>query len=83
MRLNGMEAEATISELEKDMEFIQRESTCMIGGFYIINSQPMKKCYYLAAFENKEIRYMYPSYEAAFADLIILHKAKDLEVIIT
>jgi hypothetical protein len=81
-RLNS----APLSELNKlgsDENFLDKNMDCMIGGFCILNGRPADskmKAFYLAYQGSAEIRFVYDSYKAAFADLVTLHTVKDFEV---
>jgi hypothetical protein len=83
IRLNDKQSATSADKLFSEESFIAKNLTCMIGGFYIVNSRPTEKCFYLAYEKQAEIKYIYPTYEAAFADLINLFKVKDLEVLIS
>jgi len=70
----------SVDDLIADEEFLNRNLDCMVGGFYIVNGHPKSKCYYLIYQKNSEIKFIYDSYAAAFADLRTLFTVKDLEV---
>ena len=79
-KLNGMPT-SDLSKIMEAHEFLEKNACCMVGGFFIINGQVTDKAYYLA-FEQ-DVRLLYPSFDAALADIITIHKAKDFNVIIS
>jgi hypothetical protein len=80
LRLNSAPT-TDMAQFDENLAFLEKQEGCMIGGFYIINGHRQSKGTYLMC--DKETRFLYPNFKAAFADLITLHKVKDLEVFVS